>query len=221
MSNIARKVTIGASGAVVAALVIAFVGWGVKGHFIELLGGLTEESLTEIDRRRDPERPAGPRVIVPVGAVVAFDLMNGGCPEDWDVFTPGNDKFIVGTGKQFNVPDYREHMNSVKYDTGGATHQKIQIAHLPPHTHELVDDEHTHSALPADSGPNQGYPKHGHNSFQSSDRTGVKNYMGKTALLNSKSNISIKKEGRGELFDTLPPYVALTYCKKMRDRSVW
>ena len=228
MPEAAKGILIGATGAVVASAVIALASWGAGGDLIERLGGLTEKSLKDdkfLARLRGdpgpqgPEGPPGARFSVPVGAVVAFDLESGGCPdESWEVFAAANDKFIVGSGVRFKVPNYQE--NITTYDIGGKAQKKIEIKHLPSHKHGLVDDGHTHLVQPADHGANQGHPKHGHFSVQSSDRRHVKFRMDSSVLTHSESNIRIKNEGDGIPLDILPPYVALTYCKKIREKPV-
>ena len=228
MPETAKQVLVGATGAVIATAIIALATWGGGGGLIELFGGLTEKSLKDekiVERLRGapgprgPEGPPGAQFSVPVGAVIAFDVESGGCPdENWEVFAAANDRFIVGSGIRFKVPNYQE--NITTYDTGGKAQEKIEIRHLPSHKHELVDNGHTHLVKPADTGPNQGHPKHGHFSVQSSDRRHLTIRMDSSVLTRSKSNISITSEGGGEPLDILPPYVALTYCKKIGEKPV-
>lgn len=68
-----------------------------------------------------------PTVVVPSGAVVAFDL--DACPNGWAVFAPAAGRTVIGVGKgeRLTARQLRE--------TGGAEAHTLTVDEMPPHNH--------------------------------------------------------------------------------------
>ena len=207
-----QQIIVGAMGAIVATLVIA-IGTTV----------LSQVWHSEIARYIRNWFESSEKI--PPGTVIAMDHRDG-CPNGWEDFEPGFGRFIVGVGK---LQDKEYTLSYVKgnpiYDRGGMPRQQVTANHLPRHTHKLTDEGHTHIALAA-TGKDQGWPRTGHNRFRTTDRYTGPNTENKpseesprvnrTAIEEETTGIKIHEEGKKEpsAINTIPPYVALFWCKK-------
>ena len=134
---------------------------------------------------------------------------------------PVQERFIIGVGRDYKLPYIG---GKPEYQIGGKPSQILEIGHLPVHTHGVNDPAHTHTALApnndADAPGSQGWPRNDvHKRFRTSDRpTPSSHYFDKEvhrdALRTSKTGITIEKTGDGAPIDTMPPYIALYFCRK-------
>ena len=205
-----QQILIGAAGAVCAAIALTILtalwNWLSGDGFAETLQGLFAQEL-----------------VLPAGAIVAFAHQKG-CPSGWERFEEGSGRFIVGVGKdefgnEYKLPFIEE---KPSYNTGGRPNSVISYEQLPSHSHNITDNQHTHTALAAyfdDKGSaSQGYPnEHMHKRFRTTDRDWKDNVyvpIDKSALQMSPSGITLASAGNSKPIDTRPPYIALYFCKK-------
>jgi microcystin-dependent protein len=114
------------------------------------------------------------------------------------------DKFILGAGGKFKP-------------TGGNALIKIEEKHLPPHTHEVESaGEHSHTfyydipGKEADPTNNKIFLD-----FNGNAKTGLKQSYA-TGTQSAGSHIhTLKKTGKGDELEIIPPYYALYYIMKL------
>jgi hypothetical protein len=128
------------------------------------------------------------RVGVPAGIVAAFDLADG-CPTGWGAFSDGADRVILGTGptRPFRVP-------------GGAPTLTLRDRNLPPHQHETVLGVANVLNAPWGAGPPR--PAVAGASFGGTFPTAL------------TSSVLFGSANPPEPINIMPPFIALTLCKK-------
>jgi hypothetical protein len=138
---------------------------------------------------------------VPEGAVVAFDRedLPDGCPEGWSVFKEGRARVIVGSGYpasesgRLALGDDGKRLTAYgRLDSGGRESSSLTIEELPPHKHgTFVYKKSTLQGPVPDLGSE---------------------LSGWAGVVEAET----KSTGNGKSFTNMPPFVALTYCKKNR-----
>ena len=139
----------------------------------------------------------GNDALIPVGAVMAFDLPNG-CPMGWKTFEEATSRVIVGAyadraAGNITAPTEDENGNALSArhyrNWGGTEKHKLEISELPSHDHAYID-RYVVSRGDAEmmtDGPIRGWRDH--------ERT-------------------TKQKGGNIPHNNMPPYIALHYCKK-------
>ncbi|MBX9947000.1 MAG: hypothetical protein K2Y40_23205 [Reyranella sp.] len=138
---------------------------------------------------------------VPDGAVVAFhraDLNEDTCPGGWAPFKEGRGRFVIGVGQPiqgFEVDEGKDLLPSHVFNSAkGFQNSKLTMRELPPHDHATwVYAESYHVSARGRVGEDQGL-------------------WGVYAASDNRTRSS--KEGLGESFSNLPPFIALYLCKK-------
>ena len=139
----------------------------------------------------------GPTVApdVPSGAVVAFDLRDS-CPEDgWERFDVASGRFLVASGG-----DAATGMRPFR-DMEGNLSVTLREPNLPEHRHQTAL-----SALNVDGAGLKTSPW-GVATAPHSIRASISEPAGELSTMTSPV-------GGGEAFEIIPPYIALTFCKK-------
>lgn len=140
-------------------------------------------------------------VDLPDGAIVSFDKITG-CPTGWIVFEPAVGRFLIGAGSSTTNQDKDGLPLSIFQpgQTGGQGQHRLSVAELPPHAFEL-------------------------SVFQSPENTmgggyGFDRFVGEPARAAvGKATGTLRQEktstlGEGKPLAMLPPYYAVTYCRK-------
>jgi hypothetical protein len=125
----------------------------------------------------------------PIGSVVAFDLES--CPnDDWAIFEAGKGKFLVAAdGKTFS---YRI--------PGGRPQVTLTGPNMPPITIAVPVFRSSEAALTENGG-------YAFDRFIGGEGKGASG---------SFRTLTLTSEGTPEAFDTLPPFLPLTLCEKVR-----
>ena len=212
--------------------IVFIAAWdlGLEGGLIGILGGLTEDSLNDkqiLERIRGPEGPhgiQGSSADIPIGAVVAFEHPKG-CPAGWEKFEKSSGRFLIGVGTDDSGNEYKlPYINGKpEHLTGGNPVHQITLNQLPKHTHDVIDEGHTHIALAANhntgSSKSQGFPNHNnHNRFKTTDRYKGNNNrpVNESAIQKADTGIRLDVAGDNNPIGILPPYIALNFCKRYR-----
>jgi hypothetical protein len=129
---------------------------------------------------------------VPAGAVMAFDLPQG-CPTGWNRFEPATSRMLVGAvaGRGDATPN--KDMNGIQLTArqyradGGEEFHTLLGSEMPKHTHAYVDWGSSEAGSCAFSGCN-----------------------------GKGGNVSKRTEdaGEGKPHNSMPPFIALHYCRK-------
>lgn len=166
---------------------------------IEALAGENAELKTQM---QNPVTTTPSIDTFPSGAVVAFDLPDG-CPKGWQAdFSKGKGKFILGVGQ--GSLDYRggNHQpdgvaNSVELDEvmwndqGGAEKIALNVRQMPEHLHQSIDNVFT--------------------ALFDGDESVSDSTLGWKIVREIRDT---SKAGLGEAHLNMPPYIALSFCKK-------
>ncbi len=140
---------------------------------------------------------------VPQGAVMAFDLPNG-CPHGWSMFERGLSRTIIGaalanTSTIPNVDANDQPLRPHPYQsTGGEEKHTLTVAEIPSHDHGFQILQHSEYLREN----NRGYPG--------------TDTVGRDPQRNNP-NWPIRYTeavGGGQPHNTMPPFIALFYCKK-------
>ena len=156
----------------------------------------------------DPGNP-GPPGEFPAGGIIAFDI-EGGCPDGWTPFVDGFGRFIIGagdpTGGRIAKDDTGAPMVQLPFRaTGGAFGHRISTEELPAHSHGGAGLEEYHIANTVGAG--MGGPA----------LTGRRKFM---LILNERfpqggdSPVLMSSTGGGRPHSNMPPYIALSLCRK-------
>ena len=129
--------------------------------------------------------------VLPLSAVVAFDEPNK-CPKGWSAFEQVVGRSVIGvaTAQQASANGVVAHPYR---DSGGHETHTLTEAELPPLKFSFT----VNSAENSSAGDR--YNVGGHDLV---------------AVLKSPKTIELATTGKGDIFSTMPPYVALFYCKK-------
>jgi hypothetical protein len=128
---------------------------------------------------------------VPSGAVMAFDLPIG-CPAGWSVFEQAAGRTVIGTATAQQASANSVIAHGYR-DNGGHETHKLTEAELPP----LKFSFNVNAAE--------------NNSAGDKFNVGGREFV---AVLKSPTTINLNTAGKGDAVPTMPPYVALFYCKK-------
>ena len=136
------------------------------------------------------ESSTRPTLMIPSGAVVAFDLNK--CPPGWSRYAVGEGRFIIGAGN--NKGKNKDFHQVVLPDrglgnTGGELKHTLTIDEMPSHDHPVTK-----------TGSAQGGPN-------------TNNAHPLASSLDKPLDLSYRTGG-GKGHDIIPPYIALRYCKK-------
>lgn len=136
-------------------------------------------------------------VSVPVGTVAAFDLES--CPIGWDAFDEAAGRVLIGVGTGTNLTQRQLR------DTGGAETHKLEANEMPRHSHQAIIRM---SDWPLGKDTDYRHLKDGQDTayFPVGNNTG-----GRFAI--DDRQIIQESEG-GESHENMPPYIALSFCKK-------
>ncbi|WP_419739126.1 phage baseplate protein [Ruegeria sp.] len=133
---------------------------------------------------------------LPANAVVAFDVPNG-CPHGWSVFQQAQSRVLIGvgpgqvsSGNKLSSYNYREE--------GGYERVTLDKSNLPKHQHGYNDIYWSEVG------------------GRSSALTNALGNKGDSDRDNSGHEIrrQTAETGEGNPVDTMPPYIALYFCKK-------
>lgn len=145
-----------------------------------------------------PSVPGSGGAEFPPGAVVAFDLPDG-CPKKgWDAFNDANGRVIVGVGVHERSDSLGELKPFELLERGGDRRHRISSDELPPHTHPMKIGV----ARDLATGDSWGI-------FIKEPLKGRLPMFTDKAERMTDEQVTASKE-----FSTLPPYVALYFCKK-------
>jgi hypothetical protein len=73
--------------------------------------------------------------VLPIGAIVAFDLTSG-CPDGWSVFVDGGGRMLVGAGQHQNLDRAGQRLSTYKLGQfGGEEQHVLTIEEMPAHSH--------------------------------------------------------------------------------------
>jgi hypothetical protein len=128
---------------------------------------------------------------VPSGAVMAFDLPKG-CPTGWTTFEQAAGRTVIGTATAQQASANSVIVHGYR-DNGGQETHKLTEAELPP-----LKFSFTVNAAE-------------NNSAGDRLRAGGADYF---VVVRTPTPITLSSAGKGDTFPTMPPYVALFYCKK-------
>lgn len=133
--------------------------------------------------------------LVPKGAIAAFGEDITACPLGWNLYAPARGRFIIGAGvgdsKDMNGVDLTDHVVSA---TGGEERHKLSLEEMPSHRHQ------------SELGTLAGDGVYG-------DGPGIPNSIHGVRRAYALSTYT-STEGGGTPFNTMPPFVALSYCIK-------
>jgi microcystin-dependent protein len=131
--------------------------------------------------------------VIPVGTVIAFDL-GGKCPPNWRQLVELKGRMIIGagTGKNLTSRDFRA--------PGGAEAVALSVENLPPHTHRVYDNAGVPVRIEA-PGPNE------ETAAGAGSEDSQRVVYGRTGFTGGMAD-GVKP------LDIMPPYLALTYCRK-------
>ena len=127
-----------------------------------------------------------PTILIPSDAVVMFERVS--CPDGWIDFHEGAGRTIIGVGHGPGLSDRK------LKETGGEEAHTLTIAELPKHSHRPAPGNA--AFLFSLSGPNG-------NIVSNPAGQGWFNSVGTTSEV-----------GEGRAYNTMPPFIALRYCKK-------
>lgn len=148
---------------------------------------------------------------LPKEAVVAF---SGVCPEDWKPYEPAAARFVIGAATKADLEAgpaaFRNGSNGKPLTErragvpGGSEKHTLPPGALPGHQHFTVVKQNYNRDLDAKSAI----------SFNRDENEGdAKDY--KLEGYNAQANIGVtSSSGDGEEFGSMPPYIALYFCKK-------
>jgi hypothetical protein len=128
---------------------------------------------------------------VPSAAVMAFDQPNG-CPKGWTAFEQAAGRAVIGaaTAQQASASGGTPHAYRA---SGGQETHKLTEAELPPlkfsFTVNAAENNSAGDRVKA-GGPDQ------------------------FVVMRTPTPINLTTNGKADAFSTMPPYVALFYCKK-------
>lgn len=126
---------------------------------------------------------------LPTDAVIAFDRQDG-CPPGWTEHQDALGRFIVGAGRHSVHNEYgSEVLIKEVGDTGGEDEVKLEIDHLPSHSHRnpAVGSQGSKAEVHA------------------LRAAGLGEYGGQHAR-------PTEAEGKGTPHDNMPPYIAFRWC---------
>ena len=148
-----------------------------------------KERVASLEAKPTEEGPQAAEAI-PAGAVIAFETKDG-CPAGWEEHKDAAGRFILGAGKYSDHNAYgREVYPHQVGDTGGQNQAKLEIPHMPSHSHQN--------------------PSRGNNSrevvhaLQATDR-------GEYGAGHPRPTA---ETGGDEPFDIMPPYIVFRLCRK-------
>jgi hypothetical protein len=170
-------------------LAIVATGIGLTSLTIGLLQVATAPSIKDVAAEIRPEvtKTISTKrgVVIPHGAVLAFDALE--CPDGWSLFDRAAGRMIVGVGqgKMLTERNLRQ--------TGGREQVTLGLEELPEHRHSMgVGTSDTTAMTPVQ-------PRLVHLLPDQYNKNGVP-FTG--------------AEGHSRPFDIMPPWIALTLCRK-------
>lgn len=126
--------------------------------------------------------------VLPVGAIVAFDLSSG-CPEGWSAFDVAGGRVLLGAGPHKNLDASGRLLSTYKLGQfGGEENHILTIEEMPTHTHYAFRAIGNGDGL---------YPK--------------AEVMGPPG---QRINAPTQETGGSKPHNVLNPYVAVNFCKK-------
>jgi len=149
----------------------------------------SERSLRELELMVYSVREESESVLIPSGAVLAFDSPSG-CPKGWRTYSQASGRTIVGVGRG-NV-DQRGQFLTIRelYTTGGQEYVTLNLEQMPSHSHPIL---------------------------RTDSRSGDGNFVN-WASMGSPNNRSTGSGtvpvGGGKAHENMPPFIALHYCIK-------
>ena len=229
-----KQIGVGVAGSLIMLIIVAIWGWVSGGGLIKVLGGAAQNELAEIQKgltalQINQERKQDllearlhslqTALVIPEGVIVLTGKSD--CPElgdGWELYSEAVGRFPLAAGKAAGLQ---------AGVVGGASTRVLTIEQIPAHTHEPKDEGHTHAAQApdwrvVDNATSQGWPRGNvHYRFRSTDRgdgspqSDDKDHrIASSALEHAKTGIGIGETGNGEAIETMPPYIALYFCRK-------
>jgi len=193
LESIREKVVVGVITAIVLAALTLLWNWASQGGIVRALGGVTQAdfrtALEAVSQRQGPLGPPGPKGDSgPPGETTLRNAViafdDTRCPSGWSVFTPATSRMIIGAGIAFD----ELYLND-------ADRQRLEPAKFRSHggtvTHLLLHEEISDQQVA--NAPQAG-------------NMGV-GYRRAAAKPNNFDTPALFR-------DVLPPYIALSYCKK-------
>lgn len=149
--------------------------------------------------------PANISVAVPSGAVMAFDLIS--CPSGWSPLATAAGRVVVGAGTYAANAD-ADGTNSettlTVSDIGGNSDYALDVSEMPSHAHTATVRAYSGEGLNSN-------PVDNVLGDDGNDRA----YSGVAPdELMRDGNVLVENTGGNTAFNTMPPYLALLYCKK-------
>ncbi|HHX8512517.1 TPA: hypothetical protein ACVO12_004786 [Vibrio diabolicus] len=126
------------------------------------------------------------QVSIPTGVIAGFDAPS--CPKGWSKYTQANARFLLGSGKSDGLNT--RYLNQ----SGGVEQYALTVRELP---------KHSHISAVAQPDSSLGTSK------QSQHATGGKHYN------NFPTPSLTSTEGQGKPFNIMPPFIVVTFCKKI------
>ena len=135
--------------------------------------------------------------VLPVGAIIPFDLSTG-CPEGWSRFERAGGRTLIGAGPHTNLDRSGRPISSYQVGQfGGEEQHQLTIDEISPHDHKIQTararnmqgaNDYTFDEFVGRDDPNVD-PKRNHISYS-------------------------EKEGGGKPFNVMGPYIALSFCRR-------
>ncbi len=145
---------------------------------------------------------------VPSGAVMAFDR-RGECPDGWSDYTPGAGRVIIGTGAGNFDPEGNALTERELGKTGGFEAIKLELEHMPSHSHALSSgpQEHVSEFAPHNGFAGSNEPFGLYEVFNPNPEP----WAGGSDNLHEET---LRADGGDAAHNNMPPYIALNLCKK-------
>jgi len=169
---------------------------------VEAIACIRELGQALAQARAEPAAPA-----LPPNAVVAFAIPDPGdpdrdpCPDGWSRYARVNGRVIVGVGTHDpNLPAYKA------FDVAGERDHVLTEAEMPAHYHAIAaesGDGDTGDQLTADNQAMRAAYPGAHDPWYIMRGKNEPATVGRSSIV-----------GANQAYSTMPPFIALFYCKK-------
>jgi hypothetical protein len=202
-----REIVVAVVSAAATGLLGVFASSVTDGRIIDLMGGVSKTELRQEfkaaldgdpalknDLRGEQGPPGvkgdrgepGQSVSLRSGAVIASTVECAVLGDEWTVFTEAGGRFILGAGSGTDPNGVTESFTPNK--RGGEYKHSLQVEEMPPHSHKIKrGNKNANDDIFFDA-------------------------VGNAAVPNT---LETEREGDGKAFYIIPPYITLTFCKKV------
>jgi hypothetical protein len=136
------------------------------------------------------------QLVVPAGAVMAFDLPT--CPAGWSPYAAAGGRVVIGAG-----------VGLARGATVGSDQTTLSVAQMPAHTHSQSNTPHSHGPSHGGSFITRGGP-----GTPAALIAGGGGFEYTSSTTDATVSITILPAGGGQPFDNRQASIALTYCIK-------